>query len=665
MANVISTTVNVTDGDQYDVTQTLSGQVDTFFFDNMEPSTYYTATPSMETSDGTVTGSAYRFKTSWLVTDTVTYTFDASSVPTLVIDATATETIADVSVTLNNETVRATYADSVWTAVFSNPVQIETEYTAAIRFESASGDVYNDTAEVILRINPSLFVSFANTYAGDNTMDVFTVGTPDSTDLEYTLDDGQTWEYVDLTQARNTITVPEDGTIRFRSTTGFSKDANNYISFQMSERHTLSGNIATLYDYRDIEAFTEIPDGCFANMCYYEVYLTASTLDWNGVTRIGAYGCQSMFSNCEIMTSTTDPFATVTNVGNYGCQSMFTGCVLLEHDFDLSAVTSVGTRAFQAFLNRCSLIDQMTAPNISSWDTDKFYNWLNNVAATGTMYKKNALSIPTNSPSGVPSGWTAVNTDIPYFTITNEDANSSYFTIKVNGVPATTDLEFSLDGNTWNRVDLSLSSTGISVESGGSLMLRSSTGLSNGLHNNVVIDSSVNHSVSGHIATLIDYTRWDSLTSIPDNCFYGLFNDDHKLISAENLTFNGITTIGNYSCTSMFTACNSLKNTPDFSSVTTIGTSGLTSAFYGCLLLEKSLDLKNVTSVGNNGCLMTYYNCNILDDVTAPNISSWNTSNFSVWLNNVAANGTFYKPAALSVPVGTSGVPSGWTVVNY
>ena len=51
--------------------------------------------------------------------------------------------------------------------------------------------------------------------------------------------------------------------------------------------------------------------------------------------------------------------------------------------------------------------------------------------------------------------------------------------------------------------------------------------------------------------------------------------------------------------------------------------------------------------------------------VTAPNITTWDTSKFENWLNNVSSSGVVRKPAALTIPSGLSGVPTGWTTENY
>ena len=54
--------------------------------------------------------------------------------------------------------------------------------------------------------------------------------------------------------------------------------------------------------------------------------------------------------------------------------------------------------------SNCSNLEEIIAPNISIWDTNKFTNWVKGVAANGTFYKPKGLEIPTGN-NGIPTGW--------------------------------------------------------------------------------------------------------------------------------------------------------------------------------------------------------------------------------------------------------------------
>lgn len=61
------------------------------------------------------------------------------------------------------------------------------------------------------------------------------------------------------------------------------------------------------------------------------------------------------------------------------------------------------------------------------------------------------------------------------------------------------------------------------------------------------------------------------------------------------------------------------------------------------------------------GCY-TYFlrNCTNLSRIVFGG-DSWNTANATNWVDGVPATGTFVCPASLTIPVGTNGIPSGWT----
>ena len=57
-------------------------------------------------------------------------------------------------------------------------------------------------------------------------------------------------------------------------------------------------------------------------------------------------------------------------------------------------------------------------------------------------------------------------------------------------------------------------------------------------------------------------------------------------------------------------------------------------------------------------------NKSIVIDQIAYITQQTDTDSTSNWVSSVSATGTFTKPAGTSIPTGTSGIPSGWTVVD-
>ena len=141
---------------------------------------------------------------------------------------------------------------------------------------------------------------------------------------------------------------------------------------------------------------TTLNNGCYKYMFYGCTSLTtAPTLP---ATKLASYCYNYMFENCKSLTST--PALPATTLVDYCYYSMFSGC---------SNLNKVLTYA-----------DDISASNCNT-------NWLNNVASSGTLYNAGSAVYTTDSPSGIPTGWTEVTT-VP--TTTSVYAVPNTFTAK-------------------------------------------------------------------------------------------------------------------------------------------------------------------------------------------------------------------------------------------
>ena len=123
-------------------------------------------------------------------------------------------------------------------------------------------------------------------------------------------------------------------------------------------------------------------------------------------------------------------------------------------------------------------------------------------------------------------------------------------------------------------------------------------------------------------------------TTLTSNCYNGMFRGCTSFVAAPELP---ATTLANYCYSNMFQNCTSLTAAPVLPA-TTLTKSCYSSMFYKC------------TSLSYIKCLAT--------DISA-------SSSHANWVAYVAATGTFVKPASMtSWSSNTSGIPSGWTVVN-
>ena len=113
----------------------------------------------------------------------------------------------------------------------------------------------------------------------------------------------------------------------------------------------------------------------------------------------------------------------------------------------------------------------------------------------------------------------------------------------------------------------------------------------------------------------------------------------------------------------MFYGCTSLVNAPELPATTVEGYC-YNRMFYNCTSLVNAPTLP-ATTLASNCYEYMFYNCSKLNYIKmlATDISAYNCLNN--WVYKVASSGTFVKnPDMNSLPTGTSGIPSGWTVVD-
>ena len=141
----------------------------------------------------------------------------------------------------------------------------------------------------------------------------------------------------------------------------------------------------------------------------------------------------------------------------------------------------------------------------------------------------------------------------------------------------------------------------------------------------------------------------------------GLFNNT-SIISAENVVLPAtLLTDGCYGL--MFSDCTSLTKAPELPA-RTLAYACYEGMFYGCNGLTSAPELP-ATTLAEECYSAMFQGCTNLNSITclAINIPSSNCT--SSWVSGVAASGTFTKNANMSSwTTGTSGIPSGWTVVD-
>ena len=122
--------------------------------------------------------------------------------------------------------------------------------------------------------------------------------------------------------------------------------------------------------------------------------LPASTLDrscYNG-----------MFKDCSALTQA--PQLPATTLADYCYGGMFSGCYSLTKAPYLPATTLAGS-CYRDMFENCSVLAEVRIAATTT-ASDALKNWLTGVAASGTVYAVPTFNdLPTNSASGIPSGW--------------------------------------------------------------------------------------------------------------------------------------------------------------------------------------------------------------------------------------------------------------------
>lgn len=259
------------------------------------------------------------------------------------------------------------------------------------------------------------------------------------------------WDYTDITLAN----VGDKVWMYGDNTNGVSSTNVNYSSFTMTGSVAASGDVTTLLDDEGVSDLTDkrycfnrlfqnctsltaapvLPATTLANFCYSMMFQGCTALTEVPAlpaTTLANYCYSYMFNGCTALTSapalpattminscycsmfrdctglTTVPELPATTLALLCYESMFRGCTGLTTGVDLRHVTADALTSCNHMYNGCSNLTVAYTPNVSSWTTSRYSNWLSGVAANGTLYRPSGLSVPEDT-SGCPSGWTQVD----------------------------------------------------------------------------------------------------------------------------------------------------------------------------------------------------------------------------------------------------------------
>lgn len=149
--------------------------------------------------------------------------------------------------------------------------------------------------------------------------------------------------------------------------------------------------------------------------------------------------------------------------------------------------------------------------------------------------------------------------------------------------------------------------------------------------------------------------------TLTDYCYNYMFWGCTSITTTPDLP---ATTLAAYCCQNMFCGCTSLTTVPSILPATVLARYCYNNMFYGCTNLTKAPELPAKTLI--NYCYHRMFSkCTKLNYIKclATNISA--SECLSDWVMSVASTGTFVKAVGMTEwSTGTSGTPSGWTVVD-
>lgn len=256
----------------------------------------------------------------------------------------------------------------------------------------------------------------------------------DDKKLEYSIDETNQWNsYAD---GKEIILKPHQRIyLRGDNPTGFNKNFETASVFTCNKPLKAGGNIMSLISVKKFNDITVVPDWSFT--CLFQNQLNLKTVpDCSNIVTVGKNGFANCFQNSgvtkgTIFTSLTDAgidafsyafsgcndlvevceFPVLTNIEKNTFYKAYATCPLLTNGGDYSSISKINGEAafYQAFSE--TNVSIVKTPNITEWNEKVFTDWLTKIPTSGVVRKPAKLTIPIDSDSGIPKGWSVENYD--------------------------------------------------------------------------------------------------------------------------------------------------------------------------------------------------------------------------------------------------------------
>lgn len=406
----------------------------------------------------------------------------------------------------------------------------------------------------------------------------------------------------------------------------------------------------------------QLPATTLAEKCYEAMFSGCTALTVVPelpVTTLAQRCYYAMFRDCSSLA--TAPELPASALTNYCYAYMFSNCTSLETAPELSAET-LTQGSYQYMFSGCSSLNYIKciATDISA--SNCLLNWVSGVAANGTFVKAHLMTNWTTGNSGIPTGWIVEDDyhdySLDYLTLVPLESGTFKYFKKGTG----NNIEYSTDsGTTWTSLAPNTVTPTISANE--KILWRGniSPGTSSSSEGTVIFSSTGQFDAEGNPLSIIYGDNFTGKTSTPQYACSSMFSGCTNLINAENISLHE-TSIGRAAYPNMFWGCTSLISAPILPA-TSLGDYCYSRMFQNCSSITAAPELPATTL--RTGSYKNMFNgCSSLNYIKMLATTTSASDCLTDWVVGVAANGTFVKDANKTLPTGTNGIPSGWTVVD-
>ena len=341
-----------------------------------------------------------------------------------------------------------------------------------------------------------------------------------------------------------------------------------------------------------------LPATTLAEECYYSMFYGCTSLTAASALPATtlAGGCYStMFKDCTSLTTAPALPATTLAVGCY--VDMFSGCTSLTTAPELPA-TTLADYCYYGMFDGCTNLSSVTCLATDFSATSCTTDWLNGVAATGTLIVANKdIELPS-----VPAGWTRKSMNPLDTPLTMKALTAG--TIKV--ISPKDGMRYCLNGGP--KIAM-FGTSFINVQDGEEVEFYGD-GTSNKYYQGTMIaGGTAQCSVYGNIMSLVDEQNFATATTLADDAFSSLFYENTKLTDASGLLLPA-TTLAEGCYSGMFYGCTGLTAAPELPA-TTLADYCYRWMFNGCTALTAAPALP-ATTLAESCYIGMFYNCSSL-----------------------------------------------------